>query len=205
MAATPRIDYYVALISPWSYLGGERFRALAAASGADVQILPVKLPVVYAETGGVPLPKRAPARVAYRLAELRRWRDHLGIPIVLEPKHFPADETLAAHLVITAGATDTRALPLAIAIGRALWERNQDIADPQVLEDACTSVGITMAALTEHPAFAAAAPRHEENTRRAIDRGVFGVPSYVFGEEIFWGQDRLDFLTRALDRARLGL
>lgn len=195
---TKAIAYYVALNSPWSYLGGERFRTIAADAGAIVQVMPVKMPVLYAETGGVPLPKRAPARKAYRLAELRRWRHHLGIPIVLEPAHFPADETKAAHLVIAAAEAGSSALPLATAIGRALWERDQDIARRAVLEEACTSVGLVMEELEQHPAFAAAAARHDDNTRKALAAGVFGVPTYVYDGELLWGQDRLDFLARAL-------
>lgn len=192
------IAYYLSLISPWSYLGGERLRAIVADAGADIELVPVRLMDVYAQTGGVPLAKRAPARKAYRLAELRRWRDHLGIPIVLEPTYFPTDDTMASQLVITAQEAGPHALPLAIAIGRALWELDQDIADPGVLDQACAAAGLAMAELTRHPAFASAAGRYADNTQRAVAAGVFGVPTYIYRDELFWGQDRLDFLARAL-------
>jgi 2-hydroxychromene-2-carboxylate isomerase len=192
------IEYYLSLNSPWSYMGGERLKRIAAAAGAEVEVLPMKLGEVFGKTGGVPLPQRPPARQAYRLVELQRWRDHLAIPIVLKPKHFPADEVLAAQAVITAGLTGADALSFAIAIGKALWEEDRDIGDAAVLGEVAASVGIDLDRLRADPAFQGAADRHTANTERALERQVFGAPSYVYNGELFWGQDRLDFLERAL-------
>ena len=193
-----QIEYYLSLNSPWSYMGGERLKRIAAAAGAEVEVLPMKLGEVFGKTGGVPLPQRPPARQAYRLVELQRWRDHLAIPIVLKPKHFPADEVLAAQAVITAGLTGADALSFAIAIGKALWEEDRDIGDAAVLGEVAASVGIDLDRLRADPAFQGAADRHTANTERALERQVFGAPSYVYNGELFWGQDRLDFLERAL-------
>jgi 2-hydroxychromene-2-carboxylate isomerase len=192
------IEYYLSLNSPWSYMGGERLKRIAAAAGAEVEVLPMKLGEVFGKTGGVPLPQRPPARQAYRLVELQRWRDHLAIPIVLKPKHFPADEVLAAQAVITAGLTGADALSFAIAIGKALWEEDRDIGDAAVLGEVAASVGIDLDRLRADPAFQGAADRHTANTERALERQVFGAPSYVYNGELFWGQDRLDLLERAL-------
>ena len=73
------VDYYVSLNSPWTYLGSKRFEAMAKKHGADVTIWPVDFGSVFAVSGGLPLPKRAPQRQAYRMMELKRWRDHLGV------------------------------------------------------------------------------------------------------------------------------
>ena len=193
-----QIEYYLSLNSPWSYMGGERLKRIAAAAGAEVEVLPMKLGEVFGKTGGVPLPQRPPARQAYRLVELQRWRDHLAIPIVLKPKHFPADEVLAAQAVITAGLTGADALSFAIAIGKALWEEDRDIGDAAVLGEVAASVGIDLDGVRADPAFQGAAERHTANTDRALERQVFGAPAYVYNGELFWGQDRLDFLERAL-------
>ncbi len=83
------VDYYVSLNSPWTYLGSKRFEAIAAKHKADVTIWPVDFGSVFAVSGGLPLPKRAPQRQAYRMMELKRWRDHLGVKTTLEPKFFP--------------------------------------------------------------------------------------------------------------------
>ena len=92
------VDYYVSLNSPWAYLGSKRFEAIAKKHGADVTIWPVDFGSVFAVSGGLPLPKRAPQRQAYRMMELKRWRDHLGVKLTLEPKFFPANEVPAAQV-----------------------------------------------------------------------------------------------------------
>ena len=99
---TRTIDYYYSLISPWTYLGAARFAEIAERHGATVRHKPISLAKIFPESGGLPLAKRAPQRQAYRLMELERWRDHLGVPLNLHPKHFPADETTAAHMVTAA-------------------------------------------------------------------------------------------------------
>ena len=194
--------YVISLNSPWTYLGSARFRTLVKRYGLEVDVRPARFGEVFAETGGLPLPKRSPQRRAYRMMELARWREHLAIPIVLEPKHFPADERNAAHLVIAAQLQGRDALALASEIGRAQWEREENIAVPAVLEAAAERAGLDAAQILR-----AAPPPEEldrlwsENTRLAVERGVFGAPSYVLETgEIFWGQDRIDFLERALAR-----
>ena len=90
------VDYYVSLNSPWTYLGSGRFDAMVKKHGATVTIWPVDFGSVFAVSGGLPLPKRAPQRQAYRMMELKRWRDHLGVKTTLEPRFFPANEVPAA-------------------------------------------------------------------------------------------------------------
>lgn len=195
---TKTVAYYLSLNSPWCYFGGHRLAAIAAETGAEVEVLPIQLGVVFAKTGGVPLPKRAPERQAYRLLELRRWRDHLGIPIVLQPAHFPADEALAAQAVIAAGVRGEDALSLATAIGGALWTDNRDIGERAVLATVAGTLGLDLDALLSEDLAPICRQRYAENTERALADKVFGVPAYVYRGELFWGQDRLDFLRRAL-------
>ena len=90
------IDYYASLNSPWTHLGAARIEAMAMAHGATMRIYPVDFGAIFAVSGGLPLVKRAPQRQAYRLQELARWREHLGIPINVQPKHFPSSEALTA-------------------------------------------------------------------------------------------------------------
>jgi 2-hydroxychromene-2-carboxylate isomerase len=192
------IDYYLTLISPWAYLGSQRFADIVRRHGAEVRVKPVNFGEIFPRTGGLPLAKRAPERQAYRLVELKRWSAHLGIPLNLHPAHFPAAEGLAARLVIAAGETGGKPLELAQAVGKAVWEQERDIADPATCEKLAAQTGHDAAALlakAEDPATGAA---HEALTQEALTRGVFGAPSYVYNGEIFWGQDRLDFLDRAL-------
>lgn len=193
------IDYYMTCPSPWSYLGHDRLMIIAQHHGATINLKPVDYGRIFPQSGGLPLPKRAPQRQAYRLVELARWRDFLGVPINLQPKFFPADPTNAALLICAALGEPDKALALAGAIMRACWTEDRDIADADALKAIAADCGLDAAKL------AAAAPEaratYDRFTQEAIDRQVFGAPTYVLDNEPFWGQDRLDFLNRALARA----
>lgn len=198
----PIIDYYISLNSPWTYLGSARFAAIAARHGCAVDVKPAKFAEVFAKTGGLPLGKRSAERRAYRLMDLKRWREHLGIPIALEPKHFPSDEVPGTRLVLAAKLGGKDAHRLATEIGKALWERDENIADAAVLAAAAKQAGLDAEAIRQAgPGDAELDALHNALTADALKRGVFGAPSYVLSSgEIFWGQDRLEFLERALAR-----
>lgn len=193
-----QIDYYFTLNSPWVYLAGDRLDRIAERHGCTVRVKPVEIGEVFARTGGLPLKQRAPARQAYRMQELRRWRAFTGRPIVLEPKHWPADVARASAAIAAVDDAGGDALALARAFSAAIFEEERDIAEPGLLAALCTRYGLDAAALARGAAIFAA------NTAEAIARGVFGSPSYVVGEEIFWGQDRLDLLDWHLGRLRSG-
>ena len=195
------IDYFLSLNSPWTHLGAARFAALAARHGANLRLFPVDFGVIFAATGGLPLPRRSPQRQAYRLQELARWRDHLGIPIQIRPSYFPANEALAAQCVIALRETagHEQALALAHRVLKALWEEERDTADPATLAALAGEIGADGKALLARAADPAWAEMRARDSEAAIARGVFGAPSYVIGEEIFWGQDRLDLLARRLE------
>ncbi len=192
------VDYYFTLTSPWTYLGHQRLVEIAKRHGAEIRVKPVDYGVIFPQTGGLPLPKRAPERQAYRLMELQRWRARLGIEINLHPKFFPAPADAAARMVIAADQAGGDSLGLAHAILSAIWTQEKDIADlPTLTEIASTAGqdGAALAAASQQPGTQAA---FEDLTQEALARGVFGAPSYLYNDELFWGQDRLEFLDRAL-------
>lgn len=192
------IDYYFSLISPFTYFGGPRLVEIAGRHDAAIAYKPVRLARIFPASGGLPLAKRAPQRQAYRLIELARWRDHLGMPLILHPAHFPADETLAAKLVIAALRQGADAGALIQAILRAVWSEERDIADRETLRAVAGENGLDGATLLAAADDPSVAKDYEANTDEALDRQVFGAPSYYYRNEVFWGQDRLDFLERAL-------
>ena len=194
------IDYFMTLNSPWTYLGSARFAEIAARHNATVRIKPTKFGEVFAKTGGLPLPKRAPERRAYRMMELKRWRDYRGVPINLEPKHFPSDETIGTRLVNAAALQGLDACRLALELGRSLWELEGNLGDQAVVAEAAKRAGLdAMAIRKSGPSDEELDRIHDQNTSEALQRGVFGAPSYVLPSgEFFWGQDRLEFLDRAL-------
>jgi 2-hydroxychromene-2-carboxylate isomerase len=196
------IDYYASLNSPWTHLGAARIEAMAARHGASIRVWPVDFSAIFPVSGGLPLPKRAPQRQAYRLMELRRWRERLAEPIHIQPKHFPANELPAACCVIAVRETigDAPAIKLAHRVLRALWQEEQDTGDPATLAALIRDIGLDADAVTKLGADPRWLARREEDTEAALARGVFGAPSYVIGDEIFWGQDRLEFVEQKLAR-----
>jgi len=147
-----RVDYYFATSSPLMYLGHERLVAIARRHGASIAVKPVDFDELFPVSGGPPLSKRVPQRQAYRLVKLRRWSEHLGIPLNLQPRFFPVQRRSR----------------------RALDPRGRRAASAEI------------------------AARYKALTDAAIHRQVFGAPTYIYRDELYRGQDRLDFLDRAL-------
>jgi 2-hydroxychromene-2-carboxylate isomerase len=193
------IDYYFAPQSPWTYLGHPRFVAMARAAAATVRVLPVDLGQVFPVSGGLPLNKRAPQRQAYRLLELRRFSDVLALPLHVKPRYFPVSSDDAARLIVAVDRHDgtEAALAIAGAVFAAVWAQERDIADEKVLAQLLAEQGLNPARL-EQSHSQAVHERYDANTQLAIDAGIFGAPSFIVDGEMFWGQDRLDFVERKL-------
>jgi 2-hydroxychromene-2-carboxylate isomerase len=196
------VDYYFAPQSPWAYLGHQRLRDVAQAAGASVRVRPVDLGgKVFPISGGLPLGQRAPQRQAYRLVELKRFSEHLGAPLNLQPRYFPVGGDDASRLIIAVDVLQgaQAALDITGAILSAVWAQERNIADPAVLAQLLSEQGLPAQAM-EKSLSQEVQERYEQYTQEAIAAGVFGAPSYVVDGEIFWGQDRLDFLERRLGR-----
>ena len=199
MSATT-IDYYFAPNSPWTYLGHQRFAEIAKAAGAKVNVLPVDLGgKVFPVSGGLPLAKRAPQRQAYRLVELKRFSQYLQQPMNLQPSYFPVNPDDAAQLIIAVDLADgtDAALDLTGRVLRGVWVEQRNIADARDLAAILAEAGLPARRLDDAMS-QAVHERYEADSLRAIEAGVFGAPSYVIDGEIFWGQDRLDFVQRRL-------
>jgi 2-hydroxychromene-2-carboxylate isomerase len=197
------IDYYFAPLSPWAYLGHDRLFRLARVHGIDIAVRPVDLAAnIFPHSGGVPLEQRSAQRRAYRLADLNRFRRFLNIPLTLEPRYFPVSGDAAARLIVSVALRNgwVPAMTLTACLMRAVWVHDQDVSDLGVLASALGESGLD-AALLSQLGSAEVATQYLANDDLANRAGVFGAPSYVFAGEIFWGQDRLDFLERAIRQA----
>ncbi|MFC0131012.1 2-hydroxychromene-2-carboxylate isomerase [Massilia eurypsychrophila] len=197
------IQYYLAPNSPWTYLGHQRFVDMAKAAGAHVELKPFDLAKVFGVSGGLPLAKRAPQRQAYRLAELARWSELLQVPLKPQPAFFPVPADAAAKLIIAARTSlgGDAALQVAGAVMRALWAEDKNISDEDALAQIATMCGFDGRMLVKSSQTAGVQEQYERNTDEAMAASVFGAPWYVVDGESFWGQDRLDFVERALAKA----
>jgi 2-hydroxychromene-2-carboxylate isomerase len=194
------IDYYFAPQSPWTYLGHARLAHMAAAAGAQVRVLPVDLGAkIFPVSGGLPLAQRAPQRQAYRLVELARFRDALQMPLNVKPKFFPVQGDDAARLIIATdqAAGSDAAMRLTGAVLSAVWAQERNISESTTLAELLNECGLpgTLLAASRQDDVQAT---YERYTQQALTAQVFGAPSVVINGEIFWGQDRLDFVERRL-------
>lgn len=191
-ALVTRIDYYFSVLSPFTYLAGGRLESVAARRGASINYKPMNIFEVFAATGGVPPKERPRARQEYRLMELKRIAKHNGMPLTLQPAHFPTDPKPASFALIAAQEVGF-SIGLAVqAILKAVWAEEKDIADPAVVAECLGASGVADSALAPH--LEAAEAQFAQNTKDAIENGVFGAPFYIVGDERFWGQDRLEYL-----------
>ena len=193
------IEYYLSVVSPWSYLGHKRFCDIARDNSAEILYLPIDSSILFAKTGGLALKDRSPQRKRYRMQELRRWRSRLELELNLEPQYFPTDSNLASRVIIGAIEAGHDVAELVYELMRTVWVREEDVSETSVVIGAIERSGGSVDDLL-------AAANHSnvqdiiiENSEQAVSKGVFGVPSYVVGEEVFWGQDRLEFLNLFLN------
>ncbi len=199
---TVSVDYFFTLASPYTYMGHERFEALAKAEGLEVTYKPTNYGKVFPVSGGLPVKQRAQQRQAYRFMELKRWREHLGVPLNLEPKFFPVNDGLAGRMAMAALKEGAQPGALMAAYLRAVWAEERDISDERTAQAIASENGLDGAKLLEAAKSAEVESACESCTQEAIDRGVFGAPTWILNGELFWGQDRLDFLERAIAKAR---
>lgn len=196
------VDYYMTPLSPWTFLGHGRLREICARHGADIRIKPIDMGSrVLPAGGGVPLAQRSIQRKAYRLVELRRWSALREVTLNLQPKHFPVPADDACRLIIAAvlEAGEDAAFALADRLMKAVWQQERDVSDLHTLRAVARESGLDADALTRR--IPDTHQVYEANTQEALERHVFGVPWYVFRDEPFWGQDRLELLEQALARA----
>jgi 2-hydroxychromene-2-carboxylate isomerase len=198
--AKAELQIFYGVSSPWAYFGAQRAYALAARHQTAVRLRPIR---IIEANGGIPLRTRPDARQRYHAIELRRWREYLGIPLDLEPRYYPC-RTIepAAQAIIAVQKAGLDACAFSFAVQRALWAEGRDIADLGTLRMlARSSVGEDAAALVRDTQPDDIVAEWHGNLAEAERLGIFGTPTYVVGTEIFWGQDRLDFVDRALAAA----
>jgi 2-hydroxychromene-2-carboxylate isomerase len=192
------ITYFYSHVSPWSYMGHQRLRAIADAAGAKIHYRPVSVAGIFPKTGGIPLPKRAPERRAYRMLELKRWSAFLDIPLNPEPTHFPMDDRPAMRLALAAQETGAEIADLSFAIMRGCWVEDRNTGDWDTLRAIADDSGLEGATLVARAQSDEIAERGDAACDAAVKAGCFGLPWYDLDGEGYWGQDRLDLLEHAL-------
>ncbi|MDC0418140.1 2-hydroxychromene-2-carboxylate isomerase [Pelagibacteraceae bacterium] len=197
-----KIEYYFSVASPFAYLGSAKLQSIARKYNAEIIEKPCDLVGgIFSKTGGVPVPQRSPQRQKYRLDELNRWSKFLNIKININPKFFPPkDPHLPAKFTIAANILGAK-LVFGHELLKQLWSEEKDISDEKNIEILSNSFKIDFKELSSLAKSEKISNTYTHNTVEAVEKNVFGAPTYIFNNELFWGQDRLEFLERALENA----
>lgn len=195
----PIIDYYYAPISGFAYLGERRLVEIAARAGAQINFYPVDIAALFAAAGSVPPFKQTPARLAYRFMDLKRQAERLGLVINPKPKFWPVPTILPGKLILSAQALAMDPHLVSMAMLEAVYAHEQDVSDPATAAQIVKALPLDGERLLQEAQTQAAEDRFKAATDAAIAKGIFGSPTYVLNEEMFFGQDRLDMLAFRLD------
>lgn len=201
------IDYYYSTRSNFTYLGATRVAALAAEHGRRLVHRPILLSETMPAIGGLPFDQRPTMLRSYAMRDALRTADHLGIPLLREPIHHMGPVELPSGIVIAGQRAVARGEPgdldrLSFLVLEALWRHDRDIADKEVVASLCAEANYQAPeALIEEALGAPVQAELARNCSEAIIRGVIGAPTYFVDEENFYGQDRLDYVARALARS----
>ena len=198
------VDFFFDFVSPYTYLAQTQLAGLKERTGARVQLWPMHLLNLMKRVGNVPTTVICSNKMKYASQDIGRWVSRYGVPFQLNPHVFAADQSLPLRGALVAqqwGAEDAYNR----ALFGAFWSEGVDVNDRASLAERLDAVGLegkTLLETAEEPEYG---ERLEKNTELAASRGVFGSPTFIFGDDLFFGNDRLEFLEqRLLSEARRG-
>lgn len=196
-----KILYFYSVVSPWSYLGIKRLKEISKKYSAQIIEKPIDLVgKVFVATGGTPVPQRHISRQNYRLLELKRWGEFLNIKINQKPKFFPPKDPHLPALFCLASIDMGINMDFSSKVLEHLWLKENDISNIDTLKLIADDLKISFEELSKLATSDKIKKIYEANTQEAINMNIFGVPSYVYNNEIFWGQDRLELLEYSLKK-----
>ena len=197
-----KIEYFYGIPSPFAYLGSAKLMSIAKKHKAEIIEKPCDLVGgIFTKTGGLPVPQRSIQRQKYRLDELKRWSEFLNIRINLKPKYFPPkDPHIPSKYTIAANLLGVKLL-FGHELLKQIWSEEKDISDEKNIIAVSNLFKLDFEELSNLAASEKVSKIYKDNTEEAVAKNVFGSPTYIFKNELFWGQDRLDFLERVLNKS----
>jgi 2-hydroxychromene-2-carboxylate isomerase len=194
------LEFFWDIGSPFTYLALTQFDGLRKRTGVEIQFRPFLLGGVFKGTGNT-MPASVPAKAMYLLADVARWRDHYGLKMRLPPEvPFPLNSLVPMRVAIAADAKG-KGEAYCRAVFERYWVEGKDVTVPDELGSVVASIGLDPKDMLEAAQSQPVKDRLRENTDEAVRRGAFGAPSFFIGEELYWGNDRLDFIEARLKRS----
>lgn len=191
------VEFWFDFGSPASYLAWTQLPALARDTGATVLMRPMLLGGVFQATGNHS-PATIPAKGAYTFMDFDRFARRYGVPLQRNPA-FPINTlTLMRGAIGIQAREPARFDAYVAAVFRAIWAEARNLNDPATTAQVLHAAGFDPQALLALTQEAEVKDALKAATQQAIDRGVFGAPTFFVGDQMFWGQDRIDFVKEAL-------
>jgi 2-hydroxychromene-2-carboxylate isomerase len=191
-----QVEFYFDFGSPYSYLAYKALPAIAAAHGAEIMWRPMLLGGVF-KAAGNQSPVEIPAKGRWLRGDLERWARRYGVGFAHNP-HFPINTLVLMRGAVGMQMRDGDFPKYLETIFRAMWQEPRNLGRPEELAAVLRQAGFdsdAFQALVNDPAVK---EQLKHNTEEAVARGVFGAPTFFVGGDMFWGQDRLDFVAEAL-------
>ena len=194
-----QVDYFMSHGSPWTFLGHKRLGEIIRKYKVQLNMYPVNYGEIFPISGGLPVSKRPVQRQKIRLQELKRWSTFLNINLIPEPTSFPSKSMLPSLLIIASQIMKTnKDFDLAYNIMSALWIDDLDIDDENVLSSILKKMDLSSEEVLSFAKSEECKSVMQKHNKFAIDKNVFGAPTFIIDDQIYWGQDRLDFVERHL-------
>jgi len=191
------VEFLFDVGSPYTYLAYRHLPVIAQAHGARIVWTPVLLGGIFQATGNSS-PAEVPAKSRYSQVDLQRWARAYGVPFRMNP-HFPINTLALMRGAVAAQMQGEDVLERYLgAIFPAMFEQPRNLGEPAEIGAALAGAGLDPVQFLQWIADPAVKEKLKQNTARAVERGVFGAPTFFVGDEMFWGQDRLEFVAQAL-------
>jgi 2-hydroxychromene-2-carboxylate isomerase len=193
------VDFFFDFVSPYTYLAQTQLAGLAERSGARFRLWPMHLLNLMKQVGNAPTTVLCANKLKYATRDIGRWVSRYGVPFQLNQHVFKGNTALALRGALVAqkqGVEDAYNR----ALFNAFWSEGLDVNDQAVLAgrlDAAGLDGMAILKTADEPAYR---EQLDKNTALAAERGVFGSPTFIVGDDLFFGNDRLGFLEERLRR-----
>ena len=195
-----QVDYFMSHGSPWTFLGHKRLGEIIKKYKVKLNMRPVNYGEIFPISGGLPVSKRPIQRQKIRLQELKRWSKFLDINLIPQPTSFPSKSMLPSLLIIASQIMKTnKDFELAHNIMNALWVEDLDIDDENVLLSILNKMDFSSDEILSLAKSEECSNTMQIFTKIAIEKNVFGAPTFIIDDQVYWGQDRLNFVDRHLE------
>ena len=192
------IDYYFATPSPWAYFATPRIKKIEEKYNLKINWKPCNLAEIFSINGTAAVKDRPQPVQINRINELKRWSQYLNIPNSIHPKYFPVDPTISHKIIIIAQNKNIDPFNITFAFMKSVWAEEKDISDEETIKNICKQNNMPSDLIIEEANSEEINNQYKKNTKEALKKNVWGSPTFIYNNELFWGQDRIEFLEREI-------